>query len=502
MTSPTIPASAFVSINPGVIGAGGAATTVNAVFLTNGMRVPIGSVLSFPSAAAVSTYFGPSANETAQAAVYFQGFNNSFVKPSFLLFSQYNTVAVSGYLRGGNISGLTLTQLQALSGTLTITFAGSALTSSSITLSAATSFSNAATIITAGFTSPAFAVTYDSIAGAFVFTSTATGSVETIIFATGTLAAGLLLTSATGAVLSQGAAIDTPSAAMTTIVAQTTNWGTFTTLFDPDGGSGNANKVLFANWTSLQNNRYAYIAWDTDITPTQSTNASSSLGQILIANKDSGTVPVYEPSDLSSASFLCGAIASIDFNTANGNASLAFKGQSGLVPAVTSQTVLANLIANGYNAYVSSAAASSSWNFMYPGSISGPFLSIQRYVNQIVMNSGFQIALMNLLTTVNAVPYVAQGYALIEAACQGPINSAINFGSIQAGVTLSSAQIVEVNTQAGANIAPTLQTRGWYLQVLDPGAVVRGNGGSPSIIFWYTDGGSVLQISMASIDVI
>jgi len=40
------------------------------------------------------------------------------------------------------------------------------------------------------------------------------------------------------------------------------------------------------------------------------------------------------------------------------------------------------------------------------------------------------------------------------------------------------------------------------LQVLDPGAQVRGNRGTPVINFWYTDGGAVQQITLASIDIL
>jgi len=72
---------------------------------------------------------------------------------------------------------------------------------------------------------------------------------------------------------------------------------------------------------------------------------------------------------------------------------------------------------------------------------------------------------------------------------------------IQPGTVLSAAQIAQVNNQAGTRISDILAARGWFLQVLDPGAVVRGQGGSPIINFWYTDGGSVLQINLASIDV-
>jgi len=336
---------------------------------------------------------------------------------------------VGAYLRGGNVSALTLAQLQAISGVLTVTIDGTQHTSSSINLSAATSFSNASELITTalGLTGPTDAtittaafgasftgnasgtnltvtsvtgvihpgtaasasitgtgvpsntwivsqtsgttggagvyvtnqattassasitcqsnvldvttvasgtiaigqqvegssvaagtyitalgtgtggagtyittqtqnlaaeamttvnpvVTYDSVSGAFVVISSTTGASSTIGFGSGTIAASLALTQATGAVTSQGS-----------ITAQTQNWATFQTLFDPDAGSGNAQKQLFAAWTNAQNNRYAYLAWDNDITPTESTDAASSLGQILKASGSSGTACIYEP---------------------------------------------------------------------------------------------------------------------------------------------------------------------------------------------------------------
>jgi hypothetical protein len=46
-----------------------------------------------------------------------------------------------------------------------------------------------------------------------------------------------------------------------------------------------------------------------------------------------------------------------------------------------------------------------------------------------------------------------------------------------------------------------LSTTGYYLQILDPGAIVRGGRGSPKCTLWYTDGGSVQKINLASIDV-
>ena len=575
--STTIPASAFVNVNPGVISPGGAAVNLNGLFLTENTRVPIGSVLSFPSPASVSAYFGPSTNEVTQANVYFSGFTISNVKPGALLFAQYPASAVAAYLRGGNISSLSLTALQAISGSLDVTIDGYPRAASSVNLSAATSFSSAAGIIqtalsasepteatctsgtisgttltVAGTITGAFAVgqtitgtsvtagsvitalgtgtggagtyilsasstvvsgetitasatpltvTYDSVSGAFVITSGITGTPSSAAFATGTISATLLLTSATGAVLSQGSAPATPSAFMSSVTAITNNFATFTTLFNPDV-SGNSNKVAFALWTTQQNNSFAYIAWDTDITPTESTDAASSLGQILIAGEYSGTCPIYEPTDLSLAAMVCGFVASVDYTQRNGNTSFGYKSQGGIQPSITNILQKSNLQANGYNFYCEAATGNSSWIFFYPGTISGPFLTLQRYANQMWLNRSFQISLMDLLTNVKAVPYVQAGYALIEAAMQNDIQQALTFGMIQPGVILSPSEMAEVNYAAGANIAGTLQTAGYYVQVLDPGAIVRGGSGSPSISFWYTDGGSVLQLNVSSTDVI
>jgi hypothetical protein len=498
----SIPASAIASVVASVISAGGSALDLNGLALSSSTRTPIGTVPSFPSATAVSNYYGPASPEAAAAAIYFAGFQGSNVLPGAMLFAQYNEAAVAGYLRGGNISGLTLTQLQGFNGTLTITFAGVALTSGTINLSTATSFSNAAMIIQEAFTSPPFSVTYDSVSGAFVFTSTATGATETIIYATGTLASGLLLTQATGAVLSQGAAPAVPGTFMANVVAQTTNWATFFTLFDPDGGSGNAQKLLFATWAGQQGNRYAYVCEDTDITPTESTDAASSLGQLIKAAGISGTSLLWVPSiPYGLAAFVCGAVASIDFTETNGRITLAFKSQSGLVATVTNATVAANLIANGYNFYGAYATANQGFIFLYPGSISGPYAWADSFVNQIWLNNAFQLAMMTLLTSVKSLPFDAAGYALVRAACMDPINAGLNFGAFSGGVTLSAAQIAEVNNAAGANIASTLGSQGWYLQILPATAQVRGARTSPPMTFWYMDAGSIQSLNLASVEV-
>jgi hypothetical protein len=492
----SIPASAIVSVQPSVIDAGGSGLDLVGLFLTDNAQAPVGVVLSFASAADVSAYFGPLSTEATLATTYFAGYDGSSIKPANILFHRYPTAAAASYLRGGSLSGMTLTQLQALSGTLTISVNGSNKTSSSISLAAATSFSNAATIIAAAFTSPGFTVSYDSVSGAFVFTNSTTGASSTIGFATGTLAAGLKLTSATGAVTSQGADTAVPDTAMAAVVALTQDFVSFTTTFEPS----DSDKLLFAAWVDAQSSRYLYVGWDDNSAATVNGDTSS-FGSQVRDNGLGGVAPVYDPNNGATvAAFVMGAIASIDFNTDNGRATLAFR--TGAVnPGVSNATIANNLKANGYNFVGRYATANDQFVFLYPGQCSGDFDWIDSYICQVWMNNAFQLALMNLLTGVGSVPYNAEGYALIEASLRGVVDSALAFGAIRAGVALSAQQIAEVNAAAGGDIAQALEQQGWFIKVGTASAEVRAARASPPIKVFYTDGQSVQQINLTSVNV-
>jgi len=491
-----IPASLFVSVSPGVISAGGSALDVVGLFLTNSTQVPIGTVISFASAAAVGTYFGLASAEYAAAVVYFNGFDNSPKKPGAVKFAQYNTVATSGYVRGGAI---TLAQVQAItSGTLSITPDGGAVkTSSSLNLSSAVSLSAAAATITAAFTSPGFVVTYDSLSGAFVVTSNSTGSTSSIVVSAGAVATALNLTAETGAVTSPGAAAATPGAFMSALTTISQDWVSFSTLWEPVTSDG----LAFANWTSGQNNRYAFVAWDTDA-QAYVNNSTTSLAYLVKAANDSGTILVYSPTNLAlMAAFIMGAIASQDFTALNGRVTLAFRSQSGLPADVSSQTIAAQLTLNGYNWYGAVATANQGFTFLSNGQISGVFLWVDSFINQIWMNSAFQLALLSLMTAVGNIPFNPAGRNLIASALNDPINAAVRFGAIRPGVTLSALQVAEVNNAAGFDIATTIQARGWYLLIPDVSAQVRASRGPQPITFWYTDGQSVQSIALGSLEI-
>ena len=573
----TIPANAIVSVTPSVLAAAGQGLSLNGVFLTLNEQVPIGVMQSFANQADVADYFGPNSQEALCAANYFLGFNNSNVKPGRLYFAQYNDDDVGAYLRGGDVRGYTLAQLQAITGSLTVVIDGATRTAASINLSGASSFSNAAALIQTalfatdpteadatactisgttmtvggtitGTVSPgqtvtgagvtansvilsqlsgttggagtyelsqtsavgapaAFTfvatdgtVTFDSVSGGFVVRSGITGAPSTIGYATGTIAAPLNLQAAQGAVISQGAEATNPTAFMTELVGISQNWATFMTLFDPDNGSGNTLKKEFADWNSLQNNRWMYVCWDNDQTPINVVPASTSLGQLLASNDAAGTILIYDDkTDAKKAAFICGATASIDFQQLNGRITFAFKHQAGLEQTVLSATDAQHLIDNNYNFYSEYATANDEFIWFYPGQIMGEFRWADAYVNQIWMNNSFQLDLMLLLDQVKAVPYNAAGRQLIEAAVQATINAGLNFGAFSPGVNLSPLQIAEVNNAAGVDLQSTLFTQGYYFQVLQASPEARANRTTPPCTFWYSDAGAVQQINLASV---
>lgn len=490
-TTPVSEATGTASIAAGTASVTGsiAGNVFYVTSVSSGVLVP-GAILSGTGVTASTQIDSQLSGTTGGIGTY--AVSIAQVTPSTAITAAYGTLTVTVAATGTFSVGQTLSGGSMTAGTnITALGTGQGLTGTYIVTPSQTFASGA---VTASSTS--LAVTYDSVSGAFVITSGVAGAPSTIAYATGTTADSLFLTQAKGAVLSQGAEAQTANGFMNALIQYTQNWATFWTLFDPDGGSGNVQKQAFAAWVNSTNKRYCYVAWDSDVTPTLSTNASASLGNILDATGSDGTACVWGPVD--KASFICGSAASIDFGATNGRITFAFRGQDGLVADVTTATIASNLIANGYNFYGAYATANQQFLELQPGQVSGEFEWLDSYINQIWLNNALQLALMVLLQEVNSVPYNQPGYDLIAAACADPINAGVNFGAIRAGVTLSQAQIAEINSAAGAKVNNVVESQGWYLQVKDASPQVRQARTSPPINFFYTDGESVQQITLNS----
>lgn len=352
-------------------------------------------------------------------------------------------------------------------------------------------------------------VSYDALREAFLISSPTTGVTSSVGFATGSLSADLLLTSVTGAVLSAGAAAATPAGSMNALVTAQQNFITYTTVFDLTDQIDVA--LAFANWTSTATTagaqRFLFVEWDSNAAEAAGP-AADSFGAQLIEAEYNGTMPWYDLTSGSKAAFACGAFACIDTTQPNSRLTMCFKGQAGLVPDVVDATTAANLAGipygsggNGYNFYGDFATSAQQFQWAIPGSVPGVWKWADAYVNQILMNADFQLALATLASNVPSIPYNATGYNLARGALADPIAKYLAFGAIQANVALSAAQIQEVNTAAGVSIGGILSTVGYYLQILPASAQVRGIRGSPPMKFWYTDGGSIQSFLLGTIDV-
>lgn len=493
----TIAASEIVQVNPNVLSSGGNPLSMNSIFLTQSQRIPLGQVAEFSAFEDVQDFFGPTSDEATMAGIYFNGFNGATVLPGSLYFSQYNVNAVAAYIRGGSLAGMTLAELQAINATLSVTVDGTPY-SGTVDLSTATSFTAAAQLIALALDPSApygLTVAWDSQLSRFFVYSATTGAASTITFGSDAAATSLGLTEATGAILSAGADAGTPAGIFSTIQTVTQNWALFMTVWEPDTDG----KLEFAEWVQTQGQRYAYVAWDSDPTVIAGASSASFGAQVLAAEMD-GVFAVYDP-DGSKAAFVCGITASIDFARVNGRITYAFKSQSGLTADVHSATEAAYAKDNGYNYYADYATANDQFVFLQDGSVAGKWNWFDSYVNQIYLNNALQLAYMDYLSQALSVPYNTTGYSQLRAVALDPILAAVNFGSIRAGVTLSNSQKAQVNSSAGANISDTLYTAGWYLGIRDPGAVVRGQRGSPVMILFYMDGGSVQKIVISSTNV-
>ena len=516
----TIPASQIANVIPGVLSPGGAGLVMNGLVLTENVLMPTGTVSSFASAQAVSDFFGPSSAEYAYAAVYFAGYVNGTQLPSALLFASYNgSGARAAFMNTGSFAHYSLAEMQAITGVLTLTVDGTAFTSSSISLTGVSTQSLMATAIQDAFTTPNFTVTWSSVSSQFVFTSNSTGIHSTITFGSGTIADNLLATAAAGAILSQGAAVDTPSVAMDRIWQLSQNWASMSSMFEPNL----ADKKLFAAWFSEQDDQVLWVAWDSDSNASVS-GGSGTFGVWAKTNHVDGVMCIggdpaigsLAPLVLNIASFVQGMIASINFSQANGRITLAGKSaqSAAVLPTCANLQTYQNLLANGYNCYGAFASRNAGFTFFSNGNMPGSFPWADQYIDQIWLSAQLQLALLTLYTTLNDIPYDPTGYGMIHAALvgqpttngsamfDGPINNALNNGVIQPGVSLSSTQATAINQAAGANVAGLVQSNGYYLQILDPGASARNARQTPIINLWYTDGGAVQQFSMASIDVL
>ena len=494
----TIPVSQIVQIVPGVITAGGAASKLTGVVVTQDTSILPGQYLDFFAKEDVAAWFGPTSAAATIANNYFPGIVNAGQLPYDLAFCRYSSTATPAAVYGAKLS-LTLAELKTHTGTLVVTTA-TTHTSSTIDLSTATDFANAASLMLAAFTSPDFTITYDAQRQRYLVETSATGSTATITAITGTLADAVGLSAAAGASL-QATGTDADASigdAVNRLLQGYTNFGTLTTDWEPDL----ADRLALAQWNSGENYQFIYVAYDMDAASIVVNNAASFGAQVFAAPYQ-GTLPVYGTA--ATAGAMMGWAASVNYNLPNGRTTLAFRQFNAGTPATATDLPTANaLLSNNYTYIGAYANQANNYTVAYDGKMSGAFLWADTYLNQIYLNRELQRANFETLLAYRSIPYNQDGYTALYNGSLPVAQAALTSGIIRAGVTLTSSQMLQVDTAAGRTISDTLQTIGWYLLVTDPAnpGQARQNRTSPFMAFWYCDGGSVQKINLNSTAVI
>lgn len=488
----TIPASQLVDITPRVIGGGLSGLSFVGTFLSTSTTLPTATAVPFYSQKAVGEYFGTGSTEYALAGNYFLADSNSSKKPDVLWFYRKVNASASAFLRG-----LTVTSLSSLtaitSGAMSIKIDGTAYTISSVDLSAQVSFSGVASILQTKLNAALAGTTctWDSNFKAFVITSPTSGTSSTIEYATapasGTDISGLL--GLTGGTLSQGAAVTSLTDTMTGCVNSNSNFWSFMPVWQETTDEA----LELAQWCNNQGVRFMYAMVDSSNAGLTPNNTACLAYQVADYY---GVCSVYNTKALGAMTM--GVGASINPAQLNGRKTWAYKQQSGLAFTVNSETAAPVLLANGYNFYGDYATASNEFKLYQNGQISGNAKWLDTYYGQVFIKDGLQNAWINALILNNTVPYNQAGYGVLRAAAMDTINTAINAGFIRQGVSLSESQKATVQSEAGLDISGTLQTQGWYLQILDPTTQVRAERGTPVVNFWYMDGGSIQKIQGTS----
>ncbi|WP_432784679.1 hypothetical protein AAEX37_01956 [Oligella sp. MSHR50489EDL] len=488
---PSIPVSHFVSINPAALSAGGSSLGLNTVLLSDTSRYPI---REYSSPASVASVFGFESPEYKFAQTYFNGYVGGTLMPSTLFIARYNDVDKKAQLIGRGLSSMSLEELKGLSGDIKLVVDGTQVTIENTSLADVSSFSDAAQKLSDALSSGA-SVEFDTRLQAFVIQSISAGDGSSVSYATGELAESLGLTQNGGATVDNAVLADSANTVMDKVTNYTLNFAVITTV--GDSFSIDTDKAI-ALWNSKQNSRFWFVQYGREYNALIANNTTC-FGAYLKELEIDGTTAIY--GDLEHAALACAFAGSINFSMREGRATMEFKRQAGLAASVTDKEDANSLESNGYAYYGAFGTANDRFIFFKNTRVSGEFAWVDPYLNQVYFNSQLQLAFVNMLMSYQSVPYNEDGEAMHRAAAQDPVDEMINFGGIRKGIALSNAQRNQANFEAGFDVATQIKNNGYFLWLGEATAQTRAARASLPARLWYTDGGSVHAINLASINI-
>ncbi|MGC6389649.1 DUF3383 family protein [Ewingella sp. S1.OA.A_B6] len=491
-----IPLSRDFRITPSVVNAAGTALDVYGLLLSDNELLPVGKVAEFTLASDVGAAFGTTSREYLAAQLYLAGYDNSTVRPASVLFGRMVQASVAGWLLSGSFKGVKIAALQGITGTITLTVDGASVTSTSINLSAVTSFTDAATAIAAAIGS-GVTVNWLATQSRFIIRSATTGAVSEVSQAVdGAAATALKLTNATAATTSDGSIAVSMTDMMAAIVNQNQDWVMCASLVDLEDDD----KEELCAYVSASSNRFGYSYYDPSGAATVANNPACFQQSVVVANG-------YENVFANYGSYLYAVTAlaysaSLDLARTGGRVSYKFRSFAGIAPNVSDNATASALQSNGYSFYGSYGQNKTLAQYVADGAITGKFLWLDSFVGEVVLNANLVAAFITLFQQNASYAFNAEGYTAISAAVIDVAAKGLNFGAIRAGVVLDQAQINIVNDAVGRDISNTLYTQGWYFYVPTQTGASRTERHLDGAIFYYVDGQLIQSIDMTSTDIL
>lgn len=492
----SIKAGYLVAITPRTISAGASDLETNGMLLTKSALLPSGTpAMAFASAAAVAAFFGDASDEAVFAQQYFTGLTNQQKAPTSLVIGRRIDEDAPAWIRGGAISTDLAAFKKVTDGAMKITIDGAEKTATAVDLSSATSLSEVVQTIATALTG--CTGSYDSTTNTFTFTSSTDGASSTVSYASagddGTdLSAMLCMTQAEGAVLSQGVDAMTEAATLDAIRAVTANWAQFTTLWEV---TEQDEAEAYAAWADIDDD-YVYVFWSSDRNMESTLTQDSTIAKAL-QDKYNCVFMIYSL-DFSTAAFALAYPATIKWDATQGMKVIFGKSASGLSPMVTDEQVATALDDLGVSYVGQFATRNDEFTIANRGELTGSMYGFyDTLIGSIWLRSKLQTSIMNGFATVNRAPYNNVGYTMLKSWCQDPITQAKNAGVIDEGLSLSESQKSQILQETGDSEAVgELQSKGYFLQILDPGASVRAQRGSPVAALYYAYGGSIQKVEL------
>jgi hypothetical protein len=431
--------------------------------ITQGERMSPGEVLEFADAASVAAHFGNNSPEHLRALFYFGYVSPSISSPRSLSFSRYAPAGTAPKLFGGKLSASLATLKTITAGVLGFKFnGGDTVDVTALNFAAAATFADIATTLqtairaTADANLDAATVTYDAPSNSFKLVCAGAAGLSDVTFAVVQAGAGLTDAAAylkwydADAIVTHGAAAQTPVQAFEQSVAISNNFGSFVIMPSNVDGAFPALEDLAAVAAA---NAAMNVAFHFSVPVKEADAETWSAALIGFAGTSLTLSPIAtEYPELAPVAQL----AAIDYTRRNASTNYMFRQFGGLTPSVQADALSDSLDALRVNYYGRTQTAGATLDFYQRGVMMGGVtapVDMSVYGNEAWFKDACASAIMDLLLSASRVPANESGRGMILAVVQDVIDLALVNGVVSVGKSLTSAQKLFVSQQTGDDLA-------------------------------------------------